>query len=199
MKMPAERLASNTHVKIVLKQIFLPVACWLFITIIIHRSIVRVCKVCMYILLWVLLQESSEDKVNSNVGEQFTVRMIVMTKISCGWYFCLPNLRGKIPLIAKHVNLIVCKDKWFLFAVYTRSPVVDISMQLIIDSIIYSFSAFCTHSTSGWLSFRLCFPLVSSRAQTTSSSIKRWKTKWRYLRHWLLYVTLKLSLSVAVT
>ena len=49
--------------------------------IIIHRSIVRVCKVCMYILLWVLLQESLEDKVNSNISEQFTVSITI--NISC--------------------------------------------------------------------------------------------------------------------
>lgn len=40
---------------------------------IVNRSIVRVCKVCLYILLWALLQESPEDTVNSNVSEQFTV------------------------------------------------------------------------------------------------------------------------------
>ena len=46
-----------------------------------YRSIVRVCKVCLYILLWILLQESTESKMNSNVSEQFTVSITLKTKV----------------------------------------------------------------------------------------------------------------------
>lgn len=46
---------------------------------IVRRSIVRVCKVCLYILLWALLQQSSEDTVNPNVSEQFTVSISTIT------------------------------------------------------------------------------------------------------------------------
>ena len=37
------------------------------------RSLARICQVCLYILLWVLLQQNTEYKVNSQISEQFTV------------------------------------------------------------------------------------------------------------------------------
>ncbi|KAJ7363320.1 Major facilitator super domain-containing protein 12 [Desmophyllum pertusum] len=45
------------------------------------RSIVRVCKVCLYILLWALLQDSTEDKVNSNISQQFTHFAIILLAV----------------------------------------------------------------------------------------------------------------------
>ncbi|XP_022788005.1 major facilitator superfamily domain-containing protein 12-like isoform X2 [Stylophora pistillata] len=51
------------------------------------RSIVRVCKVCLYILLWVLLQESTESKMNSNVSEQFTLFAIILLPVGFVFVF----------------------------------------------------------------------------------------------------------------
>lgn len=37
------------------------------------RFIVRMCKVGLYIVLWFLLQESTENRLNPNISEQFAV------------------------------------------------------------------------------------------------------------------------------
>lgn len=45
------------------------------------RSILRVCKVCLYIVLWALLQQSSEARVNSNISEQFTHLALILVPV----------------------------------------------------------------------------------------------------------------------
>ncbi|XP_068718643.1 major facilitator superfamily domain-containing protein 12-like [Montipora capricornis] len=51
------------------------------------RSVVRVCKVCLYIVLWFLLQESTETSLNSNISEQFTYLVLILLPIGFVFVF----------------------------------------------------------------------------------------------------------------
>ncbi|KAK2549627.1 Major facilitator superfamily domain-containing protein 12 [Acropora cervicornis] len=53
----------------------------------ISRSITRVCKVCLYIVLWFLLQESKETSVNSNIKEQFAYLVLILLPVGFAFVF----------------------------------------------------------------------------------------------------------------
>ena len=55
----------------------------------------RLSKVCLYIVLWFLLQDSTENRVNSKISEQFAVSAIDNTLIVCKFtYDCqLPDIK----------------------------------------------------------------------------------------------------------
>ncbi|XP_044177120.1 major facilitator superfamily domain-containing protein 12-like [Acropora millepora] len=53
----------------------------------ISRSITRVCKVFLYIVLWFLLQESKETSVNSNIKEQFAYLVLILLPVGFAFVF----------------------------------------------------------------------------------------------------------------
>lgn len=111
------------------------------------------------------------------------------TRLAGNWakfYFSVTHLQGNIFLksgckLESYMRNVLATNRFFFrFASWKKNWLFNTVISFLRPSL--SVSAFCSHSSSGWLPLRLCLPFDSFRTQTTIWSTRgHWrKTRWRY-------------------